>query len=209
MTFKQRIILEGGDEDRQTATLAAVAKTSGGSAFSTNQETVLLEGVVDVIVHSLKDLPTSMPEGLALLPTPPHRQDVRDALCGNTLTDLPKGARVGTGAPRPLGQLLALRPDLEMVPIRGNVPPRLGRLRGVGALDAVDLAAAGLKNRLPDRAPSASRSARAARQPDSSRAPAIRSWTRRSGPSGRCSPNSTVAAPYPSARTAKPTATAP
>ncbi|CAM5308787.1 hydroxymethylbilane synthase [Streptomyces abikoensis] len=145
--FTQRIILEGGDEDRTTATLAAVAKTSGGSAFSTNQESALLEGAVDVIVHSLKDLPTSMPEGLALLTTPARRQDARDALCGSALTDLPKGARVGTGAPRRIGQLLALRPDLEMVPIRGNVPPRLGRLRGVDALDAVVLAAAGL-NRL-------------------------------------------------------------
>ncbi|MGI5526789.1 hydroxymethylbilane synthase [Streptomyces syringium] len=123
------------------------AKTSGGSAFSTNQETALLDGAVDVVVHSLKDLPTSMPAGLALLPTPAHRQDVRDALCGSALADLPKGARVGTGAPRRIGQLLALRPDLKMVPIRGNVPPRLGRLRGADGLDAVVLAAAGL-NRL-------------------------------------------------------------
>ncbi|MHA7956320.1 hydroxymethylbilane synthase [Streptomyces sp. L500] len=147
VTFKQRVILEGGDEDRETATLAAVAKTTGGSAFSTNQEAALLAGAVDVIVHSLKDLPTSQAPGLTLLPTPARRQDVRDALCGSTLADLPKGARVGTGAPRRIGQLLALRPDLNMVPIRGNVPPRLGRLQGTDALDAVVLAAAGL-NRL-------------------------------------------------------------
>ncbi|MGX8904633.1 hypothetical protein AB8O64_04785 [Streptomyces sp. QH1-20] len=63
MKFKQRFIFEGGDEDRQTATLAAVAKTSGGSAFSTNQETTLLDGTVDVVLHSLNNLPTSMPEG--------------------------------------------------------------------------------------------------------------------------------------------------
>ncbi|MEV4741572.1 hydroxymethylbilane synthase [Streptomyces sp. NPDC049555] len=145
--FKQRVILEGGDEDRETPTLAEVAKTTGGSAFSTNQEHALLEGEVDIIVHSLKDLPTSMPDGLALLRTPGRRQDVRDVLCGSTLATLPKGARVGTGAPRRIGQLLALRPDLQMVPIRGNVPPRLARLRGAEALDAVVLAAAGL-NRL-------------------------------------------------------------
>ncbi|WP_116210132.1 hydroxymethylbilane synthase [Streptomyces olivoreticuli] len=145
--FKQRTILEGGDKDRKTPTLAQVARSSGGSAFSTRQEAALLTGEVDVIVHSLKDLPTAMPEGLALMPTPGRRQDPRDTLCGNTLQGLPKGARVGTGAPRRIGQLLAVRPDLEMVPIRGNVPPRLARASGPGALDAVVLAAAGL-NRL-------------------------------------------------------------
>ncbi|MFF7024877.1 hypothetical protein ACFY97_28195 [Streptomyces klenkii] len=125
--FTQRIILEGGHEDRQTTTLAAVAKAGGGSAFPTNQESALLEGAVDVIVHSLKDLPTSMPEGLALLTTPARRQGARDALCSNSLADLRKGARVGTGAPRRIGQLLALRPDLEMEPIRPTARKAPGR----------------------------------------------------------------------------------
>ncbi|NXY93826.1 hydroxymethylbilane synthase [Streptomyces sp. BR123] len=145
--FKREIILEGGDQDRITPTLAEVAKTAGGSAFSTNQEAALVTGRVDVIVHSLKDLPTSVHGGTVLLTTPGPREDVRDVLCGATLEDLPEGARVGTGAPRRIAQLLALRPDLEVVPIRGNVPGRLARTRGRGRLDAVVLAAAGL-NRL-------------------------------------------------------------
>ncbi|MEU2854103.1 hydroxymethylbilane synthase [Streptomyces syringium] len=144
--FKREIILEGGDQDRVTPTLAEVAKTAGGSAFSTNQEAALVTGRVDVIVHSLKDLPTTVTEGTTLLVTPGPREDVRDVLCGATLDGLPEGARVGTGAPRRVAQLLALRPDLEVVPIRGNVPGRLARTTK-GSLDAVVLAAAGL-NRL-------------------------------------------------------------
>ncbi|MEU5026223.1 hydroxymethylbilane synthase [Streptomyces milbemycinicus] len=144
--FKREIILEGGDQDRVTPTLAGVAKTARGSAFSTNQEEALVTGRVDVIVHSLKDLPTTVHEGTTLLTTPGPREDVRDVLCGATLDDLPQGARVGTGAPRRVAQLLALRQDLEVVPIRGNVPGRLARTTK-GPLDAVVLAAAGL-NRL-------------------------------------------------------------
>ncbi|MFE0771927.1 hydroxymethylbilane synthase [Streptomyces sp. NPDC058861] len=146
VTFKREVILEGGDQDRVTPTLAEVAKTAGGSAFSSNQEAALVGGVVDVIVHSLKDLPTSVREGTLLLTTPGPREDVRDVLCGSTLADLPEGARVGTGAPRRVAQLLALRPDLRVEPIRGNVPGRLARTTR-GPLDAVVLAAAGL-NRL-------------------------------------------------------------
>ncbi|WP_274561553.1 hydroxymethylbilane synthase [Streptomyces spiramyceticus] len=145
--FKREIILEGGDQDRVTPTLAEVAKTAGGSAFSTNQEEALVAGRVDVIVHSLKDLPTTVHEGTSLLTTPGPREDVRDVLCGATLNDLPQGARVGTGAPRRVAQLLALRPDLEVIPIRGNVPGRLARVKGRDHLHAVVLAAAGL-NRL-------------------------------------------------------------
>ncbi|MEU2361810.1 hydroxymethylbilane synthase [Streptomyces noursei] len=144
--FKREVILEGGDQDRVTPTLAEVAKTAGGSAFSTNQEEALVTGRVDVIVHSLKDLPTSVCAGTTLLTTPGPREDVRDVLCGATLDGLPRGARVGTGAPRRVAQLLALRPDLEVIPIRGNVPGRLARTTK-GSLDAVVLAAAGL-NRL-------------------------------------------------------------
>ncbi|MFB6810167.1 hydroxymethylbilane synthase [Streptomyces sp. NPDC056387] len=141
--FKRETILEGGDQDRSTPTLAEVAKTAGGSAFSTNQEEALVTGRVDVVVHSLKDLPTTVREGTTLLVTPGPRQDVRDVLCGATLQGLPRGARVGTGAPRRVAQLLALRPDLDVIPIRGNVPGRLARTTK-GGLDAVVLAAAGL-----------------------------------------------------------------
>ncbi|MFJ6724607.1 hydroxymethylbilane synthase [Streptomyces sp. NPDC091281] len=140
-TFTHRVVLEGGDRDRKSL-LSHVSSDSGGSAFSSEQEAALSRGDVDVVVHSLKDLPTSGPVGLALLP-PPGREDVRDALCGSTLAGLRKGARVGTGAPRRVAQLLAVRPDLDIVPIRGNVPPRLKKIKTEG-LDAVVLAAAGL-----------------------------------------------------------------
>ncbi|MFJ9161196.1 hydroxymethylbilane synthase [Streptomyces griseoviridis] len=140
-TFTHRVILEGGDKDRKSL-LSNVSAVSGGSAFSSEQEAALSRGDVDVVVHSLKDLPTANPSGLTLLP-PPGREDVRDALCGSTLAGLRKGAKVGTGAPRRVAQLLAVRPDLEIVPIRGNVPPRLKKIETEG-LDAVVLAAAGL-----------------------------------------------------------------
>jgi hydroxymethylbilane synthase len=142
VTFTHRVILEGGDRDR-TSRASAVSAASGGSAFSSEQEAALFRGDVDVVIHSLKDLPTANPPGLVLLP-PPAREDVRDALCGATLSGLRKGARVGTGAPRRIAQLLAVRPDLEVVPIRGNVPPRLRKIETMG-LDAVVLAAAGLR----------------------------------------------------------------
>ncbi|MFK0297392.1 hydroxymethylbilane synthase [Streptomyces sp. NPDC090442] len=145
VTFKQRVVLEGGDQDRKTATIAEVAtKTESGSAFSGKQERALLTGEVDVVVHSFKDLPTEPTPGLVLLPVPGPRQDVRDVLCGHSLATLPIGARVGTGAQRRIAQLRSLRPDVDCVPIRGNVPPRLGRLKGSGSVDAVVLAAAGL-----------------------------------------------------------------
>lgn len=140
--FTHRAILEGGDRDRRSG-LAEVSAGSGGSAFSSGQEAALSRGEVDVVVHSLKDLPTAVPQGLALLP-PPGREDVRDALCGATLDGLRKGARVGTGAARRAAQLRAVRPDVEIVPIRGNVPPRLRKIETEG-LDAVVLAAAGLR----------------------------------------------------------------
>jgi len=142
VTFTHRVILEGGDKDRKSRT-SDVSAVSGGSAFSSEQEAALSRGDVDVVVHSLKDLPTANPPGLKLLP-PPGREDVRDALCGSTLAGLRKGARVGTGAPRRIAQLLAVRPDLEVVPIRGNVPPRLKKIETMG-LDAVVLASAGLR----------------------------------------------------------------
>lgn len=142
VTFTHRVILEGGDRDRKSPT-SVVSAASGGSAFSTEQEAALSRGDVDVVVHSMKDLPTANPAGLVLL-APPPREDVADALCGSTLAGLREGARVGTGAPRRVAQLLAVRPDLRMVPIRGNVPPRLKKIETEG-LDAVVLAVAGLR----------------------------------------------------------------
>ncbi|MFD0270877.1 hydroxymethylbilane synthase [Streptomyces sp. NPDC127106] len=146
VVFKRRLLTEGGDRDRVTSTLAEVARTTGGSAFSSDQEAALLAGEVDVIVHSLKDLPTTVADGTVLLRSPGPREDVRDVLCGASLATLPRGAIVGTGAPRRMAQLRHLRPDVTVVPIRGNVPTRLRRA-GRSGMHAVVLAAAGL-NRL-------------------------------------------------------------
>lgn len=140
VTFKARSVMTAGDRDRKTS----VRDLGGGEGgvFTTQLEQELLAGRVDIAVHSLKDLPTAPPDGLVLAVTPP-RADPLDALCGSTLEGLRPGARVGTGSARRIAQLKALRPDVEVVPVRGNVPPRLARLKS--GLDAVILAAAGLR----------------------------------------------------------------
>lgn len=111
--------------------------------FTSEHEQHLLNGEVDFVVHSLKDLPTKLAKGLTLAAVP-AREDTRDVLCGATLDGLRKGARVGTGSLRRRAQMLNLRPDIEVVPIRGNVGPRLAKIGGVDNLDAVILAQAGL-----------------------------------------------------------------
>jgi hydroxymethylbilane synthase len=138
--FRARSVMTAGDKDRKTS-LRELRGGEGG-LFTTQLEQELIAGRVDVAVHSLKDLPTAPPDGLVLTVTPP-RADPLDALCGSTLDGLRPGARVGTGSARRIAQLKALRPDVEVVPIRGNVPPRLARLKS--GLDAVILAASGLK----------------------------------------------------------------
>ncbi|MEU4828526.1 hydroxymethylbilane synthase [Actinomadura sp. NPDC023710] len=133
-------VMTAGDRDRRRP----LGQLAGGGAFSGALEQALLEGRVDVAVHSAKDLAAGGHPDLVLAVTPP-RGDVRDALCGATLETLPPGARVGTSAARRAAQLRALRPDVRIVAIRGNVPPRLARARAHGGtLDAVMLAAAGL-----------------------------------------------------------------
>ena len=113
--------------------------------FTRALERMLLDGRVDLVVHSYKDLPTAPVDGLlvgAVLP----RADARDCLVtadGRGLDDLPFGARVGTSSPRRAAQLAAARADLIAVPMRGNVESRIARL-GAGELDALLLAAAGL-----------------------------------------------------------------
>jgi hydroxymethylbilane synthase len=139
--FKNRTVMTSGDRDRRTPVPELGGGLAGG-VFTTQLEQELIAGRIDVAVHSLKDLPTAMPNGVVLVVTPP-RQDARDALCGSTLRGLRPGARVGTGSARRIAQLKTLRPDLEIVPIRGNVPPRLARLKS--GLDAVVLAASGLR----------------------------------------------------------------
>jgi hydroxymethylbilane synthase len=138
--FKARSVMTDGDRDRKTP----LRNLGGGESgvFTTQLEQQLLAGRVDIAVHSLKDLPTAPPDGLVLAVTPP-RADPLDALCGSTLEGLRPGARVGTGSARRVAQLKALRPDVEVVPIRGNVPPRLAKIKS--GLDAVILAASGLR----------------------------------------------------------------
>src|SRR4051794_31720443 len=107
-------------------------------------ELALLAGEVDVVVHSAKDVPSELPEGLELVGAP-ARADPLDALVGaGSLAEVREGARVGTASLRRAAQLRALRPDLEVVAVRGNVDTRLRKLEE-GDLDALVLAAAGLR----------------------------------------------------------------
>ncbi|MFJ6044724.1 hydroxymethylbilane synthase [Brachybacterium paraconglomeratum] len=133
-----------GDRDRRSP----LAQIGGTGVFVTAVRQALLDGEVDVVVHSWKDLPTAPLDEITLVCTP-EREDPRDALCardGMTLAQLPAGARVGTGSPRRGAQLLRARPDLEVVGIRGNVETRLNRALGKDAdLHAVVLAASGLR----------------------------------------------------------------
>ena len=106
-------------------------------------EEALLAGDADLAVHSAKDVPVQLADGLALVAAPP-REDPRDVLCGAASLDaLPEGARIGTVSLRRRSQVLARRPDLTMVELRGNVDTRLRKLAG-GEADALILAAAGL-----------------------------------------------------------------
>jgi hydroxymethylbilane synthase len=129
---------------------ASLSSLGGSGVFASALRDALLDGRVDAIVHSLKDLPTAAFPGLSIAAIP-KREDARDTLCardGLTVETLPPGSKVGTGSPRRRAQLLARRPDLEVVDIRGNVDTRLGKVgpsAGSGTtLDAVILAAAGL-----------------------------------------------------------------
>ena len=120
----------------------------GAGVFTKELERALLEGQIDLAIHSLKDLPTQIHPELALVATP-EREDVRDALIGpdlSSLADLPNGARLGTGSLRRRAQLKALRPDLEILDIRGNLDTRIDKAMR-GECEAVVLAVAGL-NRL-------------------------------------------------------------
>ncbi|MFC9558358.1 hydroxymethylbilane synthase [Agromyces sp. NPDC056965] len=124
---------------------ASLASIGGTGVFAAALREALLAGECDVVVHSLKDLPTAEHDGLRLGAVP-KRADARDALCardGFTIATLPEGARVGTGSPRRIAQLGAARPDVVAVDLRGNIDTRLGKVES-GELDAVLLAAAGL-----------------------------------------------------------------
>ena len=153
LEFELTIIKTTGDK-LQTADPAAAGALATRALFTKELETALLRRRADLAVHSLKDLPTDLPEGLKLAAVAGMRADVRDVLVYRInngfaprmkLSDFPPGLTVATGSARRLTQLLAVRPDFLTVPIRGNVPTRLEKLAASTTLHATLLAAAGLK----------------------------------------------------------------
>jgi hydroxymethylbilane synthase len=135
----------GGAELVEITTSGDRVRAAGDkSRFVKEIEEALLAGEVDLAVHSAKDVPGVMPDGLEIAAVP-ARADPRDVLCGaSSLAELRPGARVGTASIRRRSQLLAVRDDLEVVELRGNVDTRLRRLAD-GDYDAIVLAAAGLE----------------------------------------------------------------
>ena len=127
-------------------TTGPIGQIGGQGVFTKAIQAALLNDEVDLAVHSLKDLPTDAIDGLALSAVP-EREVINDALVGKTartIIDLPKASKVGTGSTRRRAQLLAARPDLDVLDIRGNVETRLQKL-DEGEFDAIVLASAGLK----------------------------------------------------------------
>ncbi|MEQ1344448.1 hydroxymethylbilane synthase [Acinetobacter seifertii] len=123
-----------------------LAKIGGKGLFVKELEAALLDGRADLAVHSMKDVPMALPEGLTLAVIC-EREDPLDAFVSNTFekfADLPQGARVGTSSLRRKSQILKQRPDLQIIDLRGNVGTRLGKLDD-GQYDAIILASAGLK----------------------------------------------------------------
>ncbi len=156
LAFEIKIIKTTGDK-LQTASLASLNLPKG--LFTKELEVALLNGEADLAVHSLKDLPTELPAGLTLGAVS-KRADARDVMLYRdasafqqgrgfkphlSLAELPAGATIATSSTRRSAQLLERRPDLKVVPIRGNVPTRLKKLAEQPELDATILAAAGLE----------------------------------------------------------------
>ena len=163
LTVNVRVLKTRGDADRD----ASLDTFGGEGVFVKELERALVSGEIDAAVHSLKDLPTILPDGLVIAAVP-ERVDVRDALIsrdGTGLDDLPAGARIATGSPRRRALLQHYRPDLRFTGIRGNIDTRLKKLeeaggphgqhrqhgpdgpdgsRGPDELDAIVLAVAGL-----------------------------------------------------------------
>ena len=151
LTVHVRILKTKGDTDKD----ASLDTFGGEGVFVKELERALVTGEIDAAVHSLKDLPTILPDGLVIAAVP-ERVDVRDALIsrdGTGLDDLPEGARIATGSPRRRAFLQHYRPDLRFTDIRGNIDTRLKkleeagdpqRLHGPDGPDAIVLAVAGL-----------------------------------------------------------------
>ena len=139
-TFEVRTIRTTGDR-----TKGSLSEIGGRGVFVIEIERALLAGEIDIAVHSLKDLPTDETPGLAIAAVLP-REDPRDVLISRRdakVNELVHGALVGTGSPRRAAQLIAMRPDLRIADIRGNVDTRISKVES-GDYDAVVLAAAGL-----------------------------------------------------------------
>lgn len=136
------IIKTSGDRFLNTP----IQAIGGKGIFVKEIEEALLRKEIDLAVHSMKDLPTELPSGLTIAAIP-ERDDARDVLVSldrRTLKDLPSGSRIGTGSLRRRAQILRNRPDLTLVPIRGNIDTRLKKLDR-GEVDALIMAAAGLR----------------------------------------------------------------
>jgi len=156
LSFEHKVIKTTGDK-LQKASMAKTDPSLPKGLFTKELEVALLKGQADLAVHSLKDLPTELPEGLILSATPP-RVDVRDVLIYRApgsgamrgyqphleLKDFAKGATIATSSTRRKEQLLAARPDLKIVEIRGNVATRMTKVAENGELDATVLALAGI-----------------------------------------------------------------
>lgn len=139
--FETKTILTKGDQILDVT----LSKVGGKGLFVKEIEQALLEHEIDIAIHSMKDMPFELPEGL-MIGAIPSREDMRDALIsrnGLKLEELPMGALVGTSSLRREAQLRALRPDLQIKPLRGNIDTRLRKLEAEG-FDAIILAAAGL-----------------------------------------------------------------
>jgi hydroxymethylbilane synthase len=140
------VVIRTSGDQHQTGRADARPRISGGdkARFVREIERALLADEVDLGVHSAKDLPGELPEGLELAGVP-GKEDPRDAFVGHvsSLGEIPEGARIGTSSLRRRAQLLALRPDLEVIDLRGNVDSRIARFEG-GDFDGLVLAAAGL-----------------------------------------------------------------
>jgi hydroxymethylbilane synthase len=139
METRLEIIHTTGDK----ITDVALSKVGTKGLFTKEIEEALLSGAIDLAVHSLKDMPTDLPDGLTLAAIP-EREDPRDAMVGRSLDSLATKGRVGTSSLRRAAQLRAKRPDLEIENIRGNLDTRLRKL-DEGQYDAIVLASAGLR----------------------------------------------------------------
>ncbi|MEN6441801.1 MAG: hydroxymethylbilane synthase [Syntrophobacter sp.] len=142
LSVELQVIKTTGDK----ITDVPLAKVGGKGLFVKEIEDALLEGAVDIAIHSMKDVPALLPEGLEIGAVP-EREDPRDVLIirqGKDIGDLPRGAVIGTSSLRRAAQILKMRPDFEVRTLRGNLETRLRKLRE-GQYDAIILAAAGIR----------------------------------------------------------------